>query len=275
MARQVKQTEQATQQVIVAILANAGGVGKTTLAVHLAYEVAKRGRSVALIDLDPQRALDVFCGLPSTDVENSVVQVLSKDFDGDWHLVSAWNHPHIDVCQGHPMLSQVSDDLVIRRRGEYTLSDRLKNYPLRHDVVILDCPATLGMICENAIAASTVLLVPIQLEMKSVSGVADLVQWTIAISDDLQLEPRPPILGLVPSLYDNNRAIHRQYLQQLPDVAEHLRIKLYPHIRDSSEFKNASANGVPLQKYRPAHPACKDFTAIADDLVTLVQKGKL
>lgn len=265
--------KQQSHQIVVGILANAGGVGKTTLAVHLAYDLFKRGCSVALIDLDPQRALDVFCGLPSVEAENSVVRVLLKDFDGKWPLVPAWDTPKIEVCQGHPTLSQISDDLVIRRRGEYALADRLHSHPLPHDVVILDCPATLGMICENAIAASTGLLVPIQLEMKSVSGVADLVQWSIAISDDLQLDPRPPILGLVPSLYDNNRAIHRQYLQQLPEVAGQLGIKLYPHIRDSSEFKNASANGLPLQKYRPAHPANKDFEALAKDLSALVRKG--
>lgn len=262
-------------QVVIGILANAGGVGKTTLAVHLAYEIAKLGLSVALIDLDPQRALDVFCGLPSAEVEDSIVQVLSKDFKGDWSLTPAWNNPKVEVCQGHPAMSQLADDLVIRRRGEYTLADRLKSYPLPHDIVLLDCPATLGMICENAIAASTGLLVPIQLEMKSVSGVADLVQWSIAISNDLKLEPRPPILGLVPSLYDKNRSIHRQYLQQLPEVADQLRVKLYPHIRDSSEFKNASAHGLPLQKYRPGHVACKDFSTIAKDLVTFVKKGKL
>lgn len=265
--------KQQSHQIVVGILANAGGVGKTTLAVHLAYDLFKRGCSVALIDLDPQRALDVFCGLPSVEAKNSVVRVLLKDFDGKWPLVPAWDTPKIEVCQGHPTLSQISDDLVIRRRGEYTLADRLHSHPLPHDVVILDCPATLGMICENAIAASTGLLVPIQLEMKSVSGVADLVQWAIAISDELQLDPRPPILGLVPSLYDNSRAIHRQYLQQLPEVAGQLGIKLYPHIRDSSEFKNASANGLPLQKYRPAHPANKDFAALAKDLSALVRKG--
>lgn len=263
------------QKLVVGILANAGGVGKTTLAAHLAYELCQRGLKVALIDLDPQRALDVFCGLPPAEIENTVVRVFSKDFDGNWPLVSAWNHPDIEVCQGHPGMAQVASDLVIRRRGEYVLADRLKNYPLRHDVTILDCPATIGIICENAVAASTGLLVPIQLEMKSVSGVADLVQWLIGIAEDLMLEPRPPILGLVPSLYDNSRAIHRQYLQQLPEVAEQLKIKLYPQIRDSSEFKNASANGLPLHKHRPAHPASKDFKAIADDVVTLVKKGKL
>jgi chromosome partitioning protein len=264
----------AKHKAVIAILANAGGVGKTTLAVHLAYELGRQGLSVGLIDLDPQRALDVFCGLPSAAAEFSIAQVLSKDFQGNWPFVPAWGNSKVEVCQGHPSMSKIADDLVVRRRGEYTLADRIKNYPLSHDVVILDCPATLGMICENAIAASTGLLVPIQLEMKSVSGVADLVQWAIAIADELDLEPRPPILGLVPSLYDNNRAIHRQYLQQLPEVASQLRIKLYPQIRDSSEFKNSSANGLPLQKYRPAHPACKDFAAIADDLFKLVKEGK-
>lgn len=71
------------QKIVIGILANAGGVGQTTLAVHLAYEICKRGQTVALIDLDPQRALDVFCGLPSAEAENSVVRVLGKDFDGN------------------------------------------------------------------------------------------------------------------------------------------------------------------------------------------------
>jgi chromosome partitioning protein len=259
------------KQVVIGIIANAGGVGKSTLAVHLAYELAKHKTSVALIDLDPQRALDVFCGLPPCDPENSIVGVLSKGFTGDWSLVNAWEHTDIEVCQGHPSMAKLADDLVIRRRGEYALADRLKSHKLRHDVVILDCPATMGPICENAIAASTVLLVPIQLEMKSISGVADLIEWIISISDDLQLDPRPQIFGLVPSLYDSNRAIHRQYLQQLPEITEQLRIKLYPHVRDSSEFKNASANGLPLQKYRPNHAACGDFQAIAKDIIELVK----
>jgi chromosome partitioning protein len=260
------------QQIIISIIANAGGVGKTTIATHLAYGLGQQGISVALLDLDPQRALDVFCGLPSAHADQSIVQVLAKDFKGDWPLFPAWGHLHVEVCPGHPSMAQIADDLVIRRRGEYTLADRLQNYPLRHDVVILDCPATLGKICENAIAASTHLLVPIQLEMKSVSGVADLIQWIMAISADLQLKPRPPVLGLIPSLYSPQKAIHRLYLDQLPSVAAALHIPVYPAIRDSTEFKNCSANGVPLQKYRPNHPAAKDFDQIIADVVALVQQ---
>ena len=256
-------------QIRLAILANAGGVGKTTLAVHLAYELAKQGLSVGLIDLDPQRALDVFCGLPPTSYENSVVSVLSKDFKGLWPFTTVWNDNKIEVCQGHPAMSQLADELVIRRRGEYALADKLKLTPTEHDVLLFDCPATLGKICENAVAASTHILVPIQLEMKSISGVADLVQWLLGTAEELQLDPAPPILGLVPSLYSKSKSIHRQYLEQLPEVASQLHVNLYPEVRDSAEFKNASALGVPIQKYRPSHKAAQDFKSLAKDVVAL------
>jgi chromosome partitioning protein len=77
-------------QVIVSIMSNAGGVGKTNLAVHLAYELAQSKLSVCLIDLDPQRGLDLPCGLNHVDADHSVVKVFRKDFDGSWPLTIPW-----------------------------------------------------------------------------------------------------------------------------------------------------------------------------------------
>lgn len=261
-------------QIVIAILANAGGVGKSTLATHLAWELGERKYKTVVIDLDPQRSLDVFCGLSEVDADSSTVNVLSKDFKGNWNTVLAWEKSKVEICQGHPALADIANDLVIRKRGEYVLADRLKKYPLFHDAVILDCPATLGMLNVNAIAAATHLLVPLQLEMKAIAGSAELVEWSITTSEELQLEPRPPILGFVPSMYNDAIAMHRQYLKQLPEIAQELGIKLYPEIRASNEFKNASAHGLPLQKYRPRHPACKDFKTIVDDLVKLIKINK-
>jgi chromosome partitioning protein len=59
------------KQIVLSLIANAGGVGKTTLSVHLAYEIVRRGFSVAILDLDPQRSLDVFCGIPPAEVSNT------------------------------------------------------------------------------------------------------------------------------------------------------------------------------------------------------------
>jgi chromosome partitioning protein len=256
---------------ILSIMSNAGGVGKTTLGVHIAQEMSLKSFSVILMDLDPQRSIDVFCGLKPVEPSNSITKVLAKDFKGEYPLIPCWGNPKIEVCQSHPTLAEIANDLVIRKRGEYTLADRLKRFPLPHDLVILDCPATLGMLNVNALAASTQILIPVQLEMKSITGCAELVEWIISTSDELQLDPRPPILGIVPSMYDKRIAGQRQYLQQLPEVGDSLDIKVYSPIRDSSEFPNSSSFGLSLHKYRPAHPACLDFKAIADDLSTLIQ----
>lgn len=258
--------------ITISVLANAGGVGKSTLAAHLAYAVSRKGFSTVLLDLDPQHSLDRFCGLPPAEAEVSIAQVLgSKNFKGNWNLAPAWDG-QVLVGQSHIDLAQISSDLATRRRGSYTLRDRLQSYPISCDLLILDCPATLGMLCENALAASDFVLVPVQLEPKSIGGAADLVAWCITASNELQLEPRPKIQGIVPSIYNKDAAIHRQYLEQLPNIAAQLDILVYPPIRYSKEFVNTSAYGLPLYKYRPGHPACDDFEAITQDLVKTLKK---
>ena len=257
-------------QIRIAVLANAGGVGKTTLVSNLAYILSQQQVSVAAIDLDPQRSLDTFCGLPEVSPEHSTVGLLSESFS-TWNLTQPWEIDNIALCQSHPQLSKTAQEIVTRKRGEYILADRLDDYPLPHQVVLFDCPATFGTLCENAIAAATHLLIPLQLEAKAVAGLNDLVEKVIDLSKALKLKPRPPIMGIVPSLYNKDLAIHRQYAEELPEIAQMLGTKAYPTIRLSTEFKNACAFGLPLRKYRPGHPANSDFTELTNDIIQLVK----
>ncbi|MUG95597.1 hypothetical protein F7734_25860 [Scytonema sp. UIC 10036] len=84
------------------------------------------------------------------------------------------------------------------------------------------------MLNTNAIAGATYVIIPVQLEMKAISGSAELIEWCITIADELQLDPKSTILGFVPSMYDEKGAMHRQYLEHLPEIAENLQVKLYP-----------------------------------------------
>jgi chromosome partitioning protein len=75
------------------------------------------------------------------------------------------------------------------------------------------------------------ILVPVQLEMKSIAGSAELVEWCITAAKELRLAPRPPILRFIPSMSDERRAIHKTYLQQLPAITNELQINVYPKVQ--------------------------------------------
>lgn len=264
----------AQHKIVLWIGANAGGVGKTTLAVHIGYEMACRGFDVAILDLDSNGSMSLFCGLPrSSKPQNTMAAVFAENFNGQWPLITpSWGEPNgkLQICPGGGVMSKVVDDLSSRRRREYILSDRLRKYPLAHSLIILDCPATLGSLNDAALAAATHLLIPVQLTYKSIKGSDGLLEWYRAACRDLALEPAPKILGFVPSQFDSGEAAQRRILAQLPDKLAKIKINCYKQIRYSSEFNNASGKGLPLFLYRGSHDACGDFSVICDDLTNLI-----
>ncbi len=263
-------------QIRLAVISNAGGSGKTTLSVHLAYELAKRKHSVALMDLDPQGSLTLFCGLTPPEPEQTLAAVLKDKFDGAWPLVNCWGDytDKVVICQGGMVLTQTSDELVLHKRGAYLLADCLTDSPLEHDLIVFDCPATLGPLPLMALAACTHIVIPVQLEPKSIQGAAHLLEWYYHHCKHLRLKPVPEILGFVPNQYDSRRATNRQMLTNLPEQLEQMGIRVFPPIRDSAEFVNASGQGLPIHLYRPSHPAKDDFKEIATNLVSLIGKKK-
>lgn len=259
-------------QIRLAVISNAGGTGKTTLSVHLAYELGLRGLKVALMDLDPQGSLTLFCGLNPPEPEHTLSAIMRESFKGSWPLTPSWS-PHtsnVTVCQGGMTLTQTADELVLHKRGAYLLGDCLSDYPLEHDLIIFDCPATLGPLPLMALTACTHIIVPVQLEPKSIQGAAHLLEWYYYHCKQLRLKPQPEILGFVPNQYDMKRAVHRQLLESLPTQLEQMNIRVFPPIRDSAEFVNASGQGLPLHLYRPLHPALGDFKEIVKHLATLM-----
>ena len=263
------------QQLRLAILSNAGGSGKTTLAIHLTYLLAKAKHSVVTIDLDPQGSVTLFCGLDKPNHNETVSTVLSDEkFSGKWPLKEMWNDEvkGAYACQGDIGLVKTINELVLHERGVYLLSDRLTDYQLKQDVMIFDCPATLGPLPTIAVTAATHIIIPIQMEPKSTGGASKLMEWLYERFIALRLKPQPKILGVVPNQYDSRRAIHRNLLEQLTPLLNQANIHCFDPIRFSTEFSNASAIGLPLHLYRPKHPAIQDFTPILKALKTEIKE---
>ncbi len=258
------------KQIRLAVLSNAGGSGKTTLTTHLTYLLAKKKYSVVTFDLDPQASITLFANLEKPQPEQTISEILKNDhFVGNWHLQPVWAEEvkNAYVCQGDIHLVKTISELVLHDRGAYLLDDKLTDYPLNHDFIIFDCPATLGPLPTIAVTAATHIIIPIQMEPKSTGGASKLLEWLYERFRALRLKPQPKIIGILPNQYDAKRSIHRNLLEELKPLLTQLKIPCFEPIRFSTEFPNASAVGLPINLYRSKHPAGKDFNFVVNELI--------
>ncbi len=257
-------------------LSDAGGVGKTTIAVNIAYEWSLRGNEVVIIDLDSNHSLDSFVDLePELDPNNTSARLFDSDFDGNYPSKNIFGSKLISVIQGTQELKGMAERLVSRRLREYILAKTLKKYPLDTDLIIFDCRSGFDLLSENALSASTHVLIPLDMGVKALTA-ANLIQYIWLQCDELDLDPAPEILGLMPNHFNNKSADELELLSALKDVAAQLEIPLYPPLRKWQRLKNASLRGQPLKQFRSSDPINLNFGQLVDDLekINLNNHGK-
>lgn len=278
----------AQQQIRLAIASNAGGSGKTTMAIHLAYAIGIKGYRVCLIELDQNGSLRIFAGLEPATLERSIAYVLRKDFQGDYPLSPLWTShaTTITAIQGGKPLEESIREVYLYDRRHYTLQDRLEDYPLDADLIIFDTPASLEPMGLMALAASTHVLVAIKPEYKDTGSFADLLDWYYHKVDELRLRPKPALLGFVPTRVDLYEVgTHRDILgldkkglgrkdinksETLPAIIQQMGIHCFPYLRESNYYLKACGAGLPLHLYRPGCEVYKDFDPIVKQLIKLM-----
>lgn len=256
---------------ILAIMANSGGTSKTTTATSLAHGLSLDGFKVCLLDLDPKRGLDQACGLLEVeDPSQTMAQVLAIPYHQEypWPLTNVSWSPSVRVCQGHTALADISDRLAPEKRSHYRLSDRLEKWPIDCDYIIIDCPATLGILVTLALPAASHIIIPVRPDGNT-STLDGYLRWWLSNVNDLMLRPSPKIIGLLPTAYDKHTAAHRSSLEHLIEFGRIQELKVYDPIRYSRHMITAHLKGVPIGKYRPSESAWKDHLPLLGDVKKL------
>lgn len=256
----------------ISVMSNAGGTGKSTLVINIAYQLARLGQTVAIFGCDPNGSLTLFAGLADPpEAEETLDRVLRADFDGKWPLFPVWKEDiqGVDACLGGPTLIQTSKRLDQDSRGVLRLVDSLEDHPLHHDTILFDCPGTIERFHEVALCASTGVLVVSKLEDKDIDACFKLFTWVFNSQKALRIKPPPNVIGLVPNVYRKERAMQRDNLHGKDDqlglkgVLNEMNIRLFPPIRDSAYIANAGAYGLPVGLYRPGEEVNRQFEVIA------------
>lgn len=244
---------------VVTLFNQSGGVGKSSLAMNLAYHLQERKHRVLLVDMDPQGSLTTFMGLDPTSLKQTV-------YDSILHTQPLPVHSKIhgiDLAPANINLSAAELELVVADMRDVRLKEALEPVFDQYDFILIDCPPSLGLLSYISLVASTHVLVPIQTQYKAFCG-TELLLSTVA-----RVRSRPnrrlQIAGFIPTMYDGRNVQDARTLQAIQEQLTKVGI-VYPPIPRSTAFADASEDHVPLAVLNRKHPAVPILKKIAQSL---------
>lgn len=251
---------------VLAVANQKGGVAKTTTVASLGAAFVDEGKRVLLVDLDPQGCLTFSLGADPDKLPVSIHEVLLGDVEPSAALVST--SEGMTLLPANIDLAGAEAMLLMRAGREYALKRALAKLE-DFDVVVLDCPPSLGVLTLNGLTAANDVIVPLQCETLAHRGVG---QFLRTVSDVQQItNPGLKLLGALPTLYDSRTTHTRDVLL---DVADRYDLPvLAPPIPRTVRFAEASASGASVLSGRKNKGGVA-YRELANALLAYWKSGK-
>lgn len=239
-----------------------GGVGKTTTTINLSASLAKLGKKVLVIDMDPQGNTTSGLGVEKDEAENTVYELLL----GECTLEDCMQKEvfgNLTVVPSNVNLAGAEIELIGVEEKEYLLKKALDEVKANYDFILIDCPPSLNMLTINSMCAGDTVLVPIQCEYYALEGLSQLMH-TIELVQD-RLNPELEIEGVVFTMYDARTNLS---LQVVENVKNNLNQTIYKSIIPRNvRLAEAPSHGLPITEYDAKSTGAEAYRMLAEEVI--------
>jgi chromosome partitioning protein len=257
---------------VVSLMNQKGGVGKTTTAVNLAHALARTGTRTLLIDLDPQAHSTLHLGADPASLESTVYDALLDPSSTPDSIIQSrenlWLLPsEVDLAASELELAEAPQRYARLQQALHTL-------PARPEIVLIDCPPSLGLLTLNALNASSEILIPMQAQFLALQGVSKLLETVTMLAGSSN--PSLRVLGVTLCMHDRQTNLAKEVIADIEAFFEQSRSQAVPWneaqvfrpaIRRHIKLAEAASFGQTIFEYAPDLAGARDYDALASTLV--------
>jgi chromosome partitioning protein len=251
---------------IVAIANQKGGCGKTTTAINLSSAIARLGKKVLLIDLDPQAHATFGLGLSNSPTDKSIYNVLTDNDEKRRDIANCIINvsENLDMIPSNILLSTLEQELKDTEGAVSKLFESINESQLNYEYTIIDCPPSLGFLTFNALRAAGVVVVPVDMGAFSLMGVGKLLGMIELIK--VKINHAPQVRALA-TLYDRRLKYSETMLNEIKTFFKDQLLETV--IRLNVALKKSVANGMSVLQFDIKSNGANDHIALAQEIVRM------
>jgi len=251
---------------IISVINQKGGVGKTTTAINLATALAKKGKKILIIDLDPQGNATTGLGKSNNDEEKSVYNILIGKISAE-NAIQESSVKGLDLIGSNVNLSGLEVETANDANRAFLLKEILKkeNNSLfnNYETIFIDCPPSLSLLTVMSLVSADELLIPLQTEFFALEGITQLVKTIDRIKANLN--PKLNIRGILLTMFDKRNKLSSQVDNE---ARKHFKDKVYKTVIPRNvRLSEAPSHGVPCLIYDKGCPGSKSYISLAEEFI--------
>ena len=241
-----------------------GGCGKTTTAINLSSSLSLKGQKVLLIDFDPQAHATMGLNIMPSDLEKSIYDVITPKENESLGIkdILVPIKENFDLAPSNVILSAVEQELSGLEGREDRLLKAIQALEEPYDYIIIDCPPSIGHLCFNALRACEEVIIPIDMSLFSLRGVAKLLEIIILLKDNVGHDVKSRALI---TMYDRRTRYSRIVLEKVK--SEFGNNVFETVIRYNIRLRETADYGLPVGDYDKHAIGHQDYENLADEVI--------